>query len=154
MPAKILDSTINKRFYVFLEENNILHKNQFGFRKGYGTELAIAKIYEMIALNQRQKGQCKVVCHDIVKAFDKVWHEGLMHKIMRLQLPDISEKILCSFFIDRTAQIKISGRLSEKFSLRSAVPQGSMLAPTLYSFYTSDLPEAGVGELMFSSRMS
>ena len=125
VPAKILESTINKRFYVFLEENYILHNNQFGFRKGYGTEIDIAKIYETIALNQRQKGQCNVVCRNVAKAFDKVWHQGLMYKVMRLQLPDILEKILCSFLMDRTAQIKINGKLSEKFGLRSECLRGA-----------------------------
>ena len=47
--------------------------------------------------------------------------------------------------MDRTAQIRINVKLSDKFSFRSGVPQGSILAPTLYIFYTSDLPEAGAG---------
>ena len=142
--AKILEKTVNNRFYNYLEDNNKLHKNQFGFRRGYGTEVAITKVYETIALNQRNRGQCTVVCHDVAKAFDKVWHDGLKFKILHLELPDILEKILCSFLDQQTVQIRINNVLSEKFPLGSGVPQGSIISPDQI-FYTSDLSPSGAG---------
>ena len=86
------------------------------------------------------------------KAFDKVWHRGLKYKILQLQLSDIVEKILCSFLDDRTAQIKMYGGPSQKFDLKSGVPQGSILSPTLYIFYTADIPPPGPGatDIMFA----
>ena len=84
IPEKILERTINDRFYTFLEENNKLSKNQYGFRKGYGTEAAILKIFEKIAVNQKLGSQCNIVCRDIAKAFDKVWQQGLQYKILQL----------------------------------------------------------------------
>ena len=89
--------------------------------------------------------QCNVVCCDVAKAFDKVWHQGLQYKILQLQLPDVTEKILCNFLEGRTAQIKLDNQLSDKFPLESGVPQGSILSPTLYIFYTSDVPPPGAG---------
>ena len=156
VPAKILERTVNDRFYKYLEKNNILNTNQFGFRRNLGTELAILKLYEIIAMNQRQQFQCNVVCRDVAKAFDKVWHKVLKFKILSLQLPDIIEKILCNFLDDRTAQIKMDGQLSDKFELKSGVPQGSILSPTLYIFYTSDLrpPGPGATDIMFADDIS
>ena len=55
------------------------------------------------------------------------------------------EKILCNFLDDRTAQIKMKNKLSEKFTLSSGAPQGSILSPTMYIFYTSDMPAPGGG---------
>ena len=81
VPAKILERTIDNRLYKFLEDNNLFHINQYGFRRKMGTELAITKIYETIAFNQRDKSQCNVVCRDVAKAFAKVWHAGLQYKI-------------------------------------------------------------------------
>ena len=63
--GKILERTINDRFYILLEENDKLNENQYGFRKGYGTEAAILKIYEKIAINQKMGSQCNVVCRDV-----------------------------------------------------------------------------------------
>ena len=145
VPGKVLEKIINDRFAVYLEDNNLFNENQYGFRRGLGTELALAKLYEMIALHQRERSQCTLVCRDVSKAFDKVWHAGLKFKILNLQLPDIMEKILCSFMDDRTAQIKLRNKLSEKFELGSGVPQGSILSPTMYIFYTSDMPAPGGG---------
>ena len=104
VPGKVLERVINDRFGTYLE-NNKMNVNQYGFRKKRGTELAILKLYELIALNQRNGGQCNIVCGDVAKAFDKVWHRGLKYKILQLQLSDIVEKILYSFLDDRTAQM-------------------------------------------------
>ena len=65
-------------------------------------------MYEKIALNQKMRKQCNVICRDVSKAFDKVWHLGLKFKILQLQLPDIIEKILYNFLDNRTAQIKMN----------------------------------------------
>ena len=48
--------------------------------------------------------------------------------------------MLCSFVTNRTAQIKIDKFIGPKIQLRAGVPQGSILSPTLFIFYTSDIP--------------
>ena len=120
VPGKILEKIINERVYGFAESHNKLHKNQFGFRRNRGTETAIIKMYEQIALNQRHQGQCNIVCRDIEKAFDKIWHRGLQYKIKQLEMPNILEKIACNFLEDRTARIKNKEYISNEIIIRSA----------------------------------
>ena len=96
--------------------------------------MAITKIYETVVLNQRNRGQRNIVCWDVAKPFDKVWHAGLKYKILQLELPDILEKMLCSFLDQQTAQIRMNNIHSDKIHLASGVPQGSILSPTLYVF--------------------
>ncbi len=60
-------------------------------------------------------------------------------------MPDILEKTLCTFLNNRTAKVMIGKDTSETIHLRSGVPQGSVLSPTLYSLYTNDLPPPGPG---------
>ena len=110
VPGKVLERVINDRFSTYLK-NNKMNVKQYGFRKKRCTELAILKLYELIALNQWNGGQCNIVCRDVAKAFDKVWHRGLKYKVLQLRLPDLVEKILCSFLDDRTSQIKMFGGL-------------------------------------------
>ena len=98
VPGKFFEKIINNQFSRYLEENNILHPDQYGFCKNSGTETAILRIYEQISINQRYKHQCNIICRDVSKAFDKVWHNGLRYKILKLELPDIIEKILCNFY--------------------------------------------------------
>ena len=76
----------------------------------------------------------------MAKAFDRVWVEGLQYKVLKTELPDLLKRIVCSFVTNRTAQIKIDKHIGPKFQLRAGVPQGSILSPTLFIFYTSDMP--------------
>ena len=56
--------------------------NQFGFRNHRGTTHAIAVVTEKIAQLKADRGQCQVILRDVTKAFDQVWHRGLMYKIL------------------------------------------------------------------------
>ena len=52
--------------------------------KGKGTDVAITKIYETIAINKKYKDHCNnIICRDISKAFDKIWLNGLKYKLLR-----------------------------------------------------------------------
>ena len=156
IPGKIFEKIINNRFTQYLEEERIFNKNQFGFRKGKGTEIAIMKIYESIAISQHNRERCMIVCRDISKAFDKVWIRGLQYKILQLRLPDIMEKLLCNFLVLRTAQVRMFGNISDKLDLKSGVPQGSILSPTMFVFYTSDLPPPDIRseDILFADDIS
>lgn len=105
VPGKILEKVINTRFSTHLEANNILPQSQHGFRKNRGTETALAITTEVISHALAEKKQCYLVLRDVSKAFDKVWHNGLKYKIIKLQLPPIITKILCTFLDRRTATI-------------------------------------------------
>ena len=54
------------------------------------------------------------------------------------------------------AQIRLDKQLSDKFPLESRVPQGSILSPTLYTFYTSDMPPPGAGstDMLFADDLT
>ena len=145
VPGKILERIICDRITRYLENNNLLNKDQHGFRKGRGTQTALASLYERIAITQKKKYQCNVVCRDIKKAFDKVWINGLKYKILQLQLPDIIEKLLCSFLTNRKACIKINSTIGPLINIYSGVPQGSILSPILFIYYTADAPRPSPG---------
>ena len=144
VPAKILERVINNRLRRFCEENNIFHPHQYGFRASRGTDIAIAKLCETIAINQKYKDHCNIVCRDVSKTFDKVWTDGLKYKVIIIKdLPSIIKKALCSYVVGRTAQIKVGETIRPKFQLESAVPQGEILSPTMYILYTRDMPPLG-----------
>ena len=144
--GKILEKIINKRLHKFCERNDIFHKEQYGFRSGKGTDIAITKVNELIGISQKYKDHMNIVCRDVKKAFDKVWTQGLKYKIITIpELPLIIQKILCSYVTKRTSQIRIENFIGDKINLESGVPQGGILSPTLYILFTRDIPPP-VGE--------
>lgn len=146
VPGKILERIVNRKLREHLEDHDLYHINQFGFRQQRGTTHALALATESIAHYKADKGQCQIVLRDITKAFDKVWHLGLKHKILQLGLPTIYEKLLCDFLDDRQARIKVGTYIGEYFNLGCGVPQGSVLSPTLFVIYTRDHPPPITGQ--------
>jgi len=140
VPEKIYEKIINNRLRHYLETNNILPDTQHGFRAARGTHTALAVIHEKIAQALGEKHQCSIVLRDVSKAFDKVWHNGLKYKLIRLGMPEVITKTLCIFLDRRTASITLNSFVGKTFAIRSGVPQGSSLSPTLYSLYTADIP--------------
>jgi hypothetical protein len=142
VPGKTFEKLINRRLMTFLTINNLHLHNQHGFRPGLGTSTATALMYEHVAVGRANKLKLNIILRDISKAFDKVWHQGLVFKIMTNNFPDYLIRIIYSYLQDRNAKIRIGEFVGEAFSLDSGVPQGGCLSPTLFNFYTHDLPEA------------
>lgn len=145
VPGKLLERIINRKLREHLEDNELHHPSQFGFRQSVGTNHALALTVETIAQYKADGGQCQIILRDITKAFDKVWHLGLKYKILHLGLPITYEKLLCDFLDDRKARIKVGNFMGNSFQLRCGVPQGSVLSPTLFITYTRDLPTPRTG---------
>lgn len=75
---------------------------------------------------------------DIEKAFDTIWHDGLIYKIKTFGTPLYLIKLIRSFLTDRTFVLSLNETKSSERRIPAGVPQGSVLSPTLYSLYISD----------------
>ena len=77
---------------------------------------------------------------DIEKAFDKVWTDGLLYKLIKLNYPVDLIILLNSYLRNRKFQVKINNVFSTLKNINAGVPQGSILAPLLFIIYLQDLP--------------
>jgi hypothetical protein len=97
----------------------------------------VNKIHEAIETKQ----YCSAGFLDISKAFDKVWHTGLLYKL-RQSLPLNYFLLLKSYLNYRHFRVKVGNEYSDLLPVHAGVSQGSILGALLYLLYTSDLPSS------------
>ena len=77
---------------------------------------------------------------DISQAFDKVWHIGLLSKLINIKLQNYLIKWIAFYLINRKFMVKVENTVSELKLIQCGVPQGAVLSPTLFSIYINDIP--------------
>ena len=93
------------------------------------------------------KGEARLVALDISKAFDTVWHKGLLNKIILYAASGVINSIILAFLTNRKNKVVLEGQSSPSNSINSGVPQGFVLCPTLFLVYINDLPDNVLSQL-------
>lgn len=146
---KIFEKILFEKLMNYLEENNLLCKYQFGFRRGCGTEDAVVNVVQYICkgLDDGFNGVAGVF-FDFTKAFDLVDHNIMLHKLQYYGVQGSELLLFKSYFSNRKQYVQINDSKSVMASVKCGVPQGSGLGPLLFSVYLNDLGNLGlVGRL-------
>ena len=97
-----------------------------------------------IAKNLALGDQVDVILLDFSKAFDKILHQHLLHKLQYYGVSNKTLKLIQSFLTDRNQQVALEGTLSSSAAVLSGVPQGTALGPLLFLTYSNDLSDHAV----------
>ncbi|KAF2346244.1 Endonuclease/exonuclease/phosphatase [Trinorchestia longiramus] len=140
--GKLMERMIQRRLEYWVDTNNLLLWEQAGFRRGKSTMNSLLIAKDFIANTFCRKQICVTVYLDLDGAYDSVWLEGIIYKLIASGLEKTYVKWLKNYLTRRTASVRLGAVQSEGVPITWGLPQGAVLSPLLFNIMLSDLPVA------------
>ena len=141
--SKVFEKLVNNRIVNHLEKCDLFSDFQYGFRSSRSTADLLTVVSDRIA----RSGAIQAVALDISKAFDRVWHAGLLQKLKSYGISGQIFGLISSFLSNKRVRVVLDGKYSQEYPVNAGVPQSLILGPTLFLLYFNDLPDNVISDI-------
>ena len=140
--SKIFERVMFTQLYSYLNANNLLSEQQYGFRSQHSTELACVKLVDYITTEMDNIKKIKTptaIYLDLSKAFDTLNFNILLNKLQYYGINGISLSLIRNYLTNRFQYVQFENSESDLLEIKTGIPQGSILGPLFFSIMINDL---------------
>ena len=139
---KLFERIVRTRMIEHLANYHLITKHQHGFTVNRSTLTQLLHHIESILEILEDNGNVDILYLDLSKAFDKVNHSILLHKLSQMNITGKVNEWIKTFLTTRTQYVVVNGKKSDPAHVTSGVPQGTVLGPALFVIYMNNITEA------------
>ena len=137
--SKVLERLVYNAFYDHCSKNKLLSSKNSGFKKGDGAINQMICMTDKIYKALDNGKNVAMVFLDISKAFDRVWHRGLLYKLKLFGVSGSLYRWFEDYLCNRSQKVVLNGQESVMMSTNAGVPLGSILGPLLFLVFINDI---------------
>ena len=152
-----MERTINNRLTWYLESNKLIYNLQCGFRSKRGTINHLIHLESNIREASIEKEHLTAIFFDLEKAYDATWKYGVIKALHELGIKGRLPQFIEGFLSNRKFRIRVDTTFLSVKNQEEGVPQGSILAVTLFNIkinnISKELPSGINGSLYVDDLM-